>query len=709
MLTFYFSGVKGENKEEDILTSGMVGKQVKLEFSPEWDGLQKTVVFSAGDVTRDALLQGDAVTIPHEVLAQPLKQLCVGVYGVSADGTLVIPTIRALGPAIQPGATPSDDPGTSPELEIWAQLQLQQGDLTQLDTENKESLVAAINELATSVDGKDAVLTMFISPDGSDSNDGLSASTPKKTVKACVNAGATRICAKRGVYKEIVQFSNIGSLEILPSDNDLTYAAGVEREPIVFDTSDTVAVSSLADYNSIKRVAYSNSANTQFDKVFTKQSQTPVVGTGYGSRYNATVWLLSEDEKTVCIKLKPVLTVAACEAEANTFSYVDGYIYINADMTSVEKVIVPTNWDSGIHIDGADRVVLKEVEVRFSGTYNINIKNCAYFHFYKCACKYTSYGSGFHPFNSNGRMTACYATKNYDGYGISGYGHTTYIDCVSEFNFDDGMSHHNATTGTVIGGRYEGNGKGGNAPAYGAKVNIYGGLYKDNGTFGIGYLWATDLEPAGGMVQGAVMAGNPIGLSVNANCDVVAMNCTYQDNTTDTDAKGNLTEYNANYVKTVNGMKPDENGNVEIDVSGSGGEETSPTNVLPLAINTDGTEYVGAGGEDGYNPGYRISSSGTEKASTINSCTGFIACKAGDVIRVKNITTEASGYSQAYFYTSAFEKTTGAVQLFGDSFTQDANGVYSFTVPEYADIAYTRLTVGAFTSDSIITVNEEIS
>ena len=408
-----------------------------------------------------------------------------------------------------------------------------------IDLENKvgtlEDKIA--NDVATKSD------LLYISPDGNDRNDGLTASTPKKTVKACVNAGATRISAKRGVYNEVVQLSNIGELEIFPTDNNLTYAVGTERKSIVFDTSDSVSVSSLAAYNSIKRVAYSNSANTQFDKVFTLKSQPPLYGGEYGSRYNATIWLLSEDEKTVCIKLKPVLTVAECEGEVNTFTYVDGYIYINADMTSVTKVIIPTNWDCGIYVNGAERFVLKEVEVRFAGSYNIDIRNCAYFNFYKCACKYTSYGSGFHPFNSNGKMTACYATKNYDGYGISGYGHTTYVDCVSEFNFDDGMSHHNGTTGTVIGGRYEGNGKGGNTPAYGAKVNIYGGLYKDNASFGIGYLWATDLEPASGMVQGAVMVDNPIGLSVQKNCDVTAMNCTYQGNTSDKDVKGNLTEY----------------------------------------------------------------------------------------------------------------------------------------------------------------------
>ena len=552
---------------------------------------------------------------------------------------------------------------------------------------------------STGAAGKDAVLTMFISPDGNDSNDGLTASTPKKTVAACVTAGANRVSAKRGVYKEIVSLSNIGELEILPTDNDLTYAVGVEREPIIFDTSDSIAVSSLAAYNSIKRVAYSNSANTQFSKVFTEKSQTPIYGDGNGSRYNATVWLLSSDEKAVCIKLKPVLTVAECEAQANTFTYVSGYIYINANMTSVAKIVVPTNWDCGIYVNGAERFVLKEVEVRFAGSYNIDIRNCAYFDFYKCACKYTSYGSGFHPFNSNGKLTACYATKNYDGYGISGYGHTTYVDCVSEFNFDDGMSHHNATSGTVIGGRYEGNGKGGNTPAYGAKVNIYGGLYKDNASFGIGYLWATDLEPASGMVQGAVMVGNPIGLSVQKNCDVTAMNCTYQGNTSDKDAKGNLVEYNANYVKTVNGTKPDENGNVEIDVSGG----PAYTNLLPLATDATGAVYNGTG----YENGYRLNSSATRKEQAGCGITGFIPAKSGDVIRMKNYGLCSVGYQYLHWYKSDFSYH-GAEQL-AELLTPDATGTFVYTVADDASRAYVRISVGEFSENTIITVNEEIT
>lgn len=416
---------------------------------------------------------------------------------------------------------------------------------------NYEPRIIAVEEKASdntariaALESKPAggVVTMYISPDGDDTNNGISESTPKKTVKACVEAGATHISAKRGVYKEAVNLQNIGSLEIFPTDNVKTYVVGENRQAIVFDTSDRLEVSAITSYNSIKRVAYNNAANAAYDKVFVQKTLAPIVSASQSS-YHAALWLFSNDEKTVCRKPKPVLTIAECEAETNTFCYSGGYIYINADMTGVTKIIVPTIAETGFYVNGADKLSLCEVEVRFSGEYAFDLQDCAFVDLYKCSSKFTTRASGFHPVNTNGVFRSCYATKCFDGFAPNGHGHTTYIDCVSEYNFDDGMSHHSGTEGTVIGGRYEGNGKGGNTPAYGAKVNIYGGLYKNNAQFGIGYVGDASNGYVSGMVQGAVMVSNPVGLLVQANCEVTAMSCKYAGNTTEKNIQGVLTEY----------------------------------------------------------------------------------------------------------------------------------------------------------------------
>lgn len=128
MLTFRFSKADGQMVERETLTSGMVGKEVKLEFSDDWDGLRKTVVFCADGVSRDVVDAGEVVAIPHEVLAEPRRYLYVGVYGVGDNGR-VIPTVRAKGPYIQPGADPTGDESVEPSLPIWAQLQAQVDEL----------------------------------------------------------------------------------------------------------------------------------------------------------------------------------------------------------------------------------------------------------------------------------------------------------------------------------------------------------------------------------------------------------------------------------------------------------------------------------------------------------------------------------------------------------------------------------------------------
>ena len=150
MLTFQFSGSYGLMTEPEILTAGMVGKQAVLELSADWEGLTKTVVFSNGLVSVDVICTGRTVTIPARVLEKPLRTLTVGLYGVSSDGKLVIPTIRAEGPGILPGVEPSGGRDAEPDLPIWAQLQGIIGPVEELETENRENLVAAINEAAKS-------------------------------------------------------------------------------------------------------------------------------------------------------------------------------------------------------------------------------------------------------------------------------------------------------------------------------------------------------------------------------------------------------------------------------------------------------------------------------------------------------------------------------------------------------------------------------
>ena len=140
----------------------------------------------------------------------------------------------------------------------------------------------------------------------------------------------------------------------------------------------------------------------------------------------------------------------------------------------------------------------------------------------------------------------------------------------------------------------------------------------------------------------------------------------------------------------------------------------SYTNMIPLAVNTDGTPFVGLNGEKGYKTGYRMNSSNAEVASADNCVTGYIPVKSGDVIRVKN-TSKKTGNGYYHWYNTSFaiyrsyyyEQTNNGVY----NTKPDSNGLITFTAPSdgTTTLAYFRFTTGVIDDTSIITLNEEIT
>jgi len=123
MLTFRFTGVKGEMIEKEMLVSGMVGKQVRFEFSDEWDGLRKAAVYRAGEIVCTNPDIGEIDTIPEQVLSRSLRRLYVGVYGISEDGQVAIPTRFVPGPFIHIGVDTDEDSGFDREDPFWVEME----------------------------------------------------------------------------------------------------------------------------------------------------------------------------------------------------------------------------------------------------------------------------------------------------------------------------------------------------------------------------------------------------------------------------------------------------------------------------------------------------------------------------------------------------------------------------------------------------------
>lgn len=139
--------------QREVVTSGSVNVyEVQFQFDSEWDGLEKTAVFRAGDCTVSTLLdETETCIIPWEVFQDAKRTLYAGVYGTK-NGNTVLPTIWASLGEIRQGCEPGEST-QPPTPSVYEQILAEIGNLDNLATSAKDSLVSAINELYYSGDG----------------------------------------------------------------------------------------------------------------------------------------------------------------------------------------------------------------------------------------------------------------------------------------------------------------------------------------------------------------------------------------------------------------------------------------------------------------------------------------------------------------------------------------------------------------------------
>ena len=106
-----------------LLTSGMVqAVQVRFCFSPEWEGLTRTAVFRAGQVSVSCLLdEENCCTVPWECLQTAGTHLMAGVYGTRAQ-EVVLPTVECSLGLICTGAQPAENTPQEPTPTLVQQL-----------------------------------------------------------------------------------------------------------------------------------------------------------------------------------------------------------------------------------------------------------------------------------------------------------------------------------------------------------------------------------------------------------------------------------------------------------------------------------------------------------------------------------------------------------------------------------------------------------
>ena len=219
------------------IPKGIVGATVSIEYMDSaWDGLQKTVVFRSA-VTKDVLAAGNEVVVPAEVVSRAGVNLYMGVYGVDAANNVVIPTIWAELGLVNGAVAPSGDTSTNPSLPVWAQIQGMIGNLDDLNTAAKSSLVAAVNEALTKGGGEVDPATVHKIVDdylkanppgaGADGKDGI---TPTIGENGNWYLGDTDTGKPSRGENGAVPNIQIGTVTTLPAGSDATASMGGTAE-----------------------------------------------------------------------------------------------------------------------------------------------------------------------------------------------------------------------------------------------------------------------------------------------------------------------------------------------------------------------------------------------------------------------------------------------------------------------------------------------
>ena len=150
-------------------------------------------------------------------------------------------------------------------------------------------------------------------------------------------------------------------------------------------------------------------------------------------------------------------------------------------------------------------------------------------------------------------------------------------------------------------------------------------------------------------------------------------------------------------------------------------------NQIIFAINSDGTEFVGPNGEDGYKTGYRLNSSGAETEAEGINVTGFIKVHPNDVVYIKNMEFKMGEFDNSYYcYLSVYDSDfnliasgqaeSTMVALVTSTYTIDetTNNLVSVTLDnsvtsDMNNVAYIRMSyIPVDNQEPILTLNQPI-
>lgn len=304
-----------------------------------------------------------------------------------------------------------------------------------------------------------------------------------KTIQSAIDSGATNIFVKPGIYKESISVGGRDALTIssMP-ESDYNITSKPDTQGVVIDMTTTLE---LISDDTIFSMAETVQVGSRLEKTFISKS-LPLVISGRSDGYNVTLWEDTGDIKT-SKRLVPVATQTECKSTQGTFTFDGTKIWVNPFEGTVSGKTFKLLDDISDVASFTDVANLTLSGLKFIGGYGnaIRMNKVIKFDFVRVEASRSALGNGFSCDNSNGTFTSCTANQNRnDGFNFHSFGDTHLIDCEGHYNLDDGNSHHDGTTGTIVRGEWSHNSKGGCSPTYGSIIHI-DSVYSHDNAFGI--------------------------------------------------------------------------------------------------------------------------------------------------------------------------------------------------------------------------------
>ena len=384
-----------------------------------------------------------------------------------------------------------------------------------------------------------SVKIFHIDPNGDDSTGDGTSAHPFKSLSKAVQSGADVVHAAPGYYMQpptiTLQNKKGFRFYVDPTDPGLST---MKRPKAIFENAYDLTVEQDPEHFGVLVATHTFSSSSNWYKVFVTH-ELPVSPSGMQSEtYNAILWECDRTNRNYDHKLKPVLTFDELEWGTFFYDHNAGKIYI-VPMGALDRYDYKyLRFEEGtiFGIQNCQDVVIEGLELRHVPTYGMHVRNSDNVTIRDSVFTHAAYRNGVMIDRSSVDVINCEAFQSTgDGFGVANQGTGNFINCESHNNHDDGISHHDGSTGYVDGGSFYENGKAGIASPYsGSKVNVKNAALVEN-EFGIYAGTGTDSC----LVSGCAIVSNHTAGIYNAGYTLIAFNNVFNDNTTDTSGAGN--------------------------------------------------------------------------------------------------------------------------------------------------------------------------